>query len=224
MGWLKPVTAPVEGVTIRRTRQARRMTLRVSQLDGRATLTMPQSTSDKAARRFLEGQADWIAQARTKIMPEALIGPGTDLPVEGTLRRVQPGQGRQARLFDTHIETPSPRALQTALKHLARDRAMPHVDRYAADVGREVTGVSFRDTRSRWGSCTSDGRLMLSWRLILAPPDVFDYVIAHEVAHLVEMNHSAAFWSVVADLFPDYKRCKTWLRTEGSTLHRYRFD
>ena len=224
MGWGRPLERATDGVTIRRSAQARRMTLRVSRLDGRVTLTLPPRTSDGAARAFLKDHAEWIAKAQENTAPQARIEAGVDIPVEGRLRRIEPGQGRQARIFEDRIEMPSPRALSTALKHLARDRALPRIDYYADRVGREVTGVSFRDTRSRWGSCTSDGRVMLSWRLVLAPPEVFDYVIAHEVAHLVEMNHSAAFWSVVADLRPDYRAQKGWLRTDGPGLHRFRFE
>ena len=101
---------------------------------------------------------------------------------------------------------------------------MPRIDHYAAQVDRPVTAVSLRDTRSRWGSCTSEGKLMLSWRLVFAPPKVFDYVIAHEVAHLVEMNHSRAFWAIVEGLRPDYRDAKDWLKSDGPDLHRYRFD
>ncbi|MEO0633594.1 MAG: M48 family metallopeptidase, partial [Pseudomonadota bacterium] len=79
-------------------------------------------------------------------------------------------------------------------------------------------------TRSRWGSCSSAGRLMFSWRLILAPPEVLNYVAAHEVAHLAQMNHSAAFWSEVTGLYGPYHTPRQWLRTEGATLHRIRFD
>ena len=224
MGWLKPVRNVPEGVTIRRNARARRMTLRVSRLDGRVTLTVPPSTTDRAARAFLDGHAGWIAKAKAGTAPETAVGVGVDLPVEGVVRRIAPGSGRQARIFEDRIEMPSARALKTALKHLARDRALPRVDHYAELVDRSVSGVSFRDTRSRWGSCTSEGRLMLSWRLVLAPPEVFDYVIAHEIAHLVEMNHSAAFWDVVEELRPDYRAQKAWLRSDGPGLHAYRFD
>lgn len=224
MGWGTPLENVAEGVTIRRNARARRMTLRVSRLDGRVTLTLPPRTSDWAARAFLQDHAGWIAKAREKTAPETFIEVGARLPVEGRLRRIEPGQGRQARIFEDRIEMPGARALSTALKHLARDRALPRIDHYAARVEREVTGVSFRDTRSRWGSCTSDGRVMLSWRLVMAPPEVFDYVIAHEVAHLIEMNHSAAFWAVVRGLRPDYRDAKRWLKTEGPQLHRFRFE
>ncbi|MEL6678764.1 MAG: M48 family metallopeptidase, partial [Pseudomonadota bacterium] len=93
----------------------------------------------------------------------------------------------------------------------------------AARLGRRPGRSTLRDTRSRWGSCTSEGHIMLSWRLLLAPPQVLDYVVAHEVAHLQEMNHSPAFWSVVRDLCPDYERHRRWLHQHGADLHRYRF-
>jgi predicted metal-dependent hydrolase len=91
-------------------------------------------------------------------------------------------------------------------------------------VGRSYTSLALRDTRSRWGSCSPDGRLMYSWRLIMAPPQVLDYVAAHEVAHLVELNHSPAYWRVVTGICPDWKRHRDWLRTHGSSLHRLRFQ
>ena len=81
--------------------------------------------------------------------------------------------------------------------------------------------LSIRDQSSRWGSCTSAGSLSFSWRLILAPPYVLDYLAAHEVAHLVEMNHSARFWRVVAKICNHVERAKTWLDTHGNDLHRY---
>ncbi|MBT8414996.1 MAG: M48 family metallopeptidase [Boseongicola sp.] len=224
MGWETPLETATDGVTIRRNPRARRMTLRVSRLDGRVTLTMPPKTSERAAHAFLRDHAGWIAKAKAGTAPETVVAVGADVPVEGVLRRIEAGAGRQARIFEDRVEMPSARALMTALKHLARDRALPRVDHYADLVGREVTGVSFRDTRSRWGSCTSEGRLMLSWRLVMAPPEVFDYVIAHEVAHLVEMNHSGAFWDVVQELRPDYRAQKGWLKTDGPGLHAYRFD
>ena len=224
MGWLTPATTDIEGVTIRRSGRARSMTLRVSRLDGRVTLTLPQSTTDRAARAFLDGHAGWIAKAKAGVAVEAPVEVGAALPVEGVMRQIEAGTGRQARIFGDRIEMPSPRALATTLKHLARDRALPRIDYYADAVGRDVTGISFRDTRSRWGSCTSEGKVMLSWRLVLAPPEIFDYVIAHEVAHLVEMNHSTAFWSVVEELRPDYKEAKRWLKTDGPGLHRFRFE
>ena len=109
------------------------------------------------------------------------------------------------------------------LKHLARDRLTAASDRYATQIGCRYTRVTLRDTRSRWGSCTADGGLMYSWRLIMAPPEVLDYVAAHEVAHLAEMNHSPAFWAVVARLMPGYAARRRWLKQHGQSLHAHRF-
>ncbi|MBE0554766.1 MAG: M48 family metallopeptidase, partial [Rhodobacteraceae bacterium] len=95
---------------------------------------------------------------------------------------------------------------------------------YAGLLGRRVTGITLRDTRSRWGSCTAAGRLMFSWRLIMAPPAVLDYVAAHEAAHLVEMNHSPAYWAVVGRIFPGWQAQRGWLRRHGPGLHALRFD
>ncbi|MEL7205889.1 MAG: SprT family zinc-dependent metalloprotease, partial [Pseudomonadota bacterium] len=132
------------------------------------------------------------------------------------------------KLMEDRIEVPGSAdrvgtRVATWLKLLARDRLIEASDRYAAELGRPYTRLSLRDTRSRWGSCSAQGRLMYSWRLILAPPEALDYVAAHEVAHLQEMNHSPAFWSIVADLCPDYETQRLWLRHEGTSLHRYRF-
>lgn len=110
------------------------------------------------------------------------------------------------------------------LKTQARARLVAASDMYAARLGQPYRRITLRDTRSRWGSCSSQGALMYSWRLILAPPRVLHYVAAHEVAHLSEMNHSPAFWAVVAQLFGPCDAERRWLRQEGAALHRIRFD
>jgi predicted metal-dependent hydrolase len=110
------------------------------------------------------------------------------------------------------------------LKREARRDLALSVRRYAEVLGVKFTRISVRDQSSRWGSCTSDGVLSFSWRLILAPPFVLDYLAAHEVAHLVEMNHSARFWRVVARICPETDRAKAWLHAHGNELHRYGAD
>ncbi|WP_316016065.1 SprT family zinc-dependent metalloprotease, partial [Roseobacter sp. HKCCA0434] len=110
------------------------------------------------------------------------------------------------------------------LRQLARDRLSEATARHAAALDSVPGRLTLRDTRSRWGSCTSEGNLMFSWRLILAPPPVLDYVAAHEVAHLLEMNHSLRFWAHVERLFPGWQAQRDWLRAEGAALHRFRFE
>jgi predicted metal-dependent hydrolase len=113
--------------------------------------------------------------------------------------------------------------VQTFLKALARTRLVAASDRYALAVGKGFTRISLRDPRSRWGSCTANGALMYAWRLVMAPHAVLDYVAAHEVAHLVEMNHSAAYWAVVSRVYPGWKVQRDWLHTHGAGLQAWRF-
>ena len=106
---------------------------------------------------------------------------------------------------------------------MARERLTAACDRHSLALGRRYSGLRLRDTRSRWGSCSSQGALMFSWRLILAPPDVLDYVAAHEVAHLAHMHHGPEFWDAVHGLYGPYARQRGWLRKNGGSLHRYSF-
>ncbi len=219
-------SAPEVSVTLRRSSRARRISLRVSSLDGRVTLTLPQGTPERVGRAFAEEKARWLRDAVGRVGAAIPVVLGASLPVGGVDRRVVPGTGRAARLTDATIEAPAGReglAVEALLKKTARDRLAVSVDHFARVLGKTPGRLTLRDTRSRWGSCSSEGNLMFSWRLILAPPRVLDYVAAHEVAHLQHMDHSPAFWGVVEDLFPNHRKERRWLRTEGATLHRYQF-
>ncbi len=156
------------------------------------------------------------------------MGIGSVLPLEGRPLTVRPGSGRSVRVTDDSLLVPGdpasvPLRLATFLKAMARERLAAACDRHARSLGRTYARLTLRDTRSRWGSCTQDGCLMFSWRLILAPPPILDYVAAHEVAHLAQMNHSPAFWAEVARLDPDYALHRAWLRRQGQALHGFRF-
>ncbi|MCB1340646.1 MAG: M48 family metallopeptidase [Pseudooceanicola sp.] len=224
---LLPGVPPVP-VLLRRSTRARRMTLRISRLDGRVTLTLPKGVSDSRAMAFAREKEGWIRGHLDQRPALETVGPGTLLPVEGVLRRVVPAKGKRILLGADEIGVPpgpeGPR-LAAWLKVLARERLAAAADRHAAALGRPYRRITLRDTRSRWGSCTSDGSLMFSWRLAMAPPEVLDYVAAHEVAHLAEMNHSPAFWAVVERLYgPGYTPARAWLKGEGNALHRFSFE
>ncbi len=211
-------------VTLRRTRQARRLSLRVSSLDGRVTLTIPRHASAAEAQRFAEERRDWIAAARGRLDLPVQVAPGLALPIEGRPVRLVAGSATRLTAEELEVPVSAPgRAAAGVLKTLARDRLAASADRYAALIGRSYSAMTLRDTRSRWGSCTAEGRLMFSWRLAMAPPDVLDYVAAHEIAHLVHMDHSAAFWGLVDEINPGWESRRDWLRTEGVALHRFRF-
>lgn len=225
-----PGSPPVE-VHLKRSARARRFSLRVSRLDGKVTLSIPTRAREAEAMAFLRGQEGWLRQTLSAIPETAArtLGLGATLPVEGLPLLLAPGSGRGLRVENGQLLVPGDPASSGArvaawLKVLARDRLASASDRYAARVGRSYSSLALRDTRSRWGSCSHDGRLMYSWRLILAPPAVLDYVAAHEVAHLVELNHSPAYWRVVTGICPDWRQHRGWLHEHGSTLHRFRFQ
>ena len=217
-------------VRLRVNRRARRLTLRVDPRGAGAVLTLPPGVRRAEAEAFLDRHADWLARALARQPARVVVGPGARLPVGGVEAEVTlaPGARRSPRLEGARLVVPGPGApgprIAAWLKLRARDALAPAVRRYAGMLGREAGMISLRDTRSRWGSCSSTGRLGFSWRLAMAPAEVLDYVAAHEVAHLVEMNHAPAFWGLVERLMPDYRRHRAWLRAEGGRLHAYRFE
>lgn len=222
-----PGSPPVD-VELRRSARSRRFSLRVSRLDGRVTLSLPLAARESEAMKFLTAQEGWLRAALAKMPGQAAVGIGSMLPIEGRMLPLVSGTGRRPRIEDDSLVLPGDPARGGAkaaafLKVLARDRLSAACDLHAARLGRKFHSLSLRDTRSRWGSCTSDGGLMFSWRLIMAPPAVLDYVAAHEVAHLAQMNHSPAFWAVVDGLCPGYGAQRAWLRGQGQALHGYRF-
>ena len=222
-----PGSPPIE-ITLRRTAVARRFSLRVSRLDGKITLSMPLRARDRDAMDFARTQEGWLRRTLAAMPVADQVGIGSMVPVEGRMLQLQPGPGRSPAVSGESLLMPGDPAragvrAQAWLKVLARERLTAASDHYAGLVGRKVTQITLRDTRSRWGSCSHDGALMYSWRLIMAPPVVLNYVAAHEVAHLIEMNHSDAFWSVVGRISPGWTQHRRWLHANGHALHRYRF-
>ena len=222
-----PGTPPLE-ITLRRSARAQRFSLRVSRVDGRITLSLPLRARETEAMAFARAQEGWLRNALARMPQVDMVGIGTEIPVEGRVIRIGPGTGRRITLAGDQLLVPGDPAqagvrVQAWLKALARDRLVAASDHYAARIGRKVARITLRDTRSRWGSCSHDGALMYSWRLVMAPPAVLAYVAAHEVAHMVEMNHSDRFWAVVERLYPGWQVQRRWLHTEGTTLHGLRF-
>lgn len=215
-------------VALRRMPQARRFTLRVRSATRDAILTMPARSRLSDAVSFAERHGAWIATRLSRI-PEALdFVPGAVVPLRGVPHAVQHRPDRRGTVW---VENGSilvagdpeflPRRVQDFLKREARKDLEAATRRYAERLGVKVTRIGIRDQASRWGSCSSTGAINYSWRLILAPPFVLDYLAAHEVAHLREMNHSARFWRIVRDLCPGLEPAKSWLRINGANLHRY---
>ncbi|MEX0348954.1 MAG: M48 family metallopeptidase [Paracoccaceae bacterium] len=219
--------APPVPLLLRRSARARRISLRISQLDGRVTLTLPNGVPEREALDFARSKEGWIRDHINARPDQVRVLPGAQIPVEGRMRRIVAAPGRRVALCEDEIAVPAgaeARRLQRYLRELARDRLVAASDHYAQALGRGYARITLRDTRSRWGSCSSQGALMYSWRLILAPPTVLRYVAAHEVSHLAEMNHSARFWAQVERIHGPYDTPRRWLREEGGALHRFRFE
>lgn len=220
-------TPPVE-VVLRRSDRARRFSLRVSRSDGRVTLSLPRWAPESEALRFACSQEGWIRAALAAHPPQSPVAVGAAVLLEGREVPLIAGPVRSVRLTEAGLLVPETRPrpgpqVAAFLKLMARQRLQTACETHAAALGRQFRQITLRDTRSRWGSCSADGNLMFSWRLIMAPPPVLDYVAAHEVAHLAQMNHSPAFWAEVGRLVPHYAPLRGWLRQHGSVLQAYRF-
>lgn len=219
---------PALEVTLRRSARAKRLSLRVSRLDGRVTLTMPKRAKDREAIAFAHEKADWI-RGHLVGRPELLTpSVGGWVLFRGHQCPIVSGSGRAAKYVDGTIIVPEPAEktpirVASFLKLAARVDLTEASEGFARDLGVSIGKISLRDTRSRWGSCSYEGNLMYSWRLVMAPPHVLRYVAAHEVAHRLEMNHSADFWAVVERVFPEYTESRKWLRKQGEELHQFRF-
>src|SRR5882757_5914022 len=221
-------------VELRRHARATRYTLRVQATNRAIMLTMPMRGSVREAKAFAERNGGWIA-ARLKRLPQAIpFADGLELPLRGVAHRIAHRPGARGTVWTEAGTMPLlcvagngehlARRVRDFLKREAKRELDAASRRYAAMLGVSVKRIAVRDQTSRWGSCTAVGVLSYSWRLILTPPHVLDYLAAHEVAHLVEMNHSARFWRAVARICPDFERAKAWLNTQGTALHRYGED
>jgi predicted metal-dependent hydrolase len=220
-------------VRLRRHRQARRYTLRIQATSREVILTIPPRGTVKEASTFAQKHGGWIA-ARLGRLPEAApFADGAVLPLRGVPHRIAHRGGARGTVWTEigpggepllcvagrapHID----RRIGDFLRHEAKRDLQEASRRYADQLGLTFHRLTVRDQSSRWGSCSTTGLLSFSWRLILAPSQVLDYLAAHEVAHLIEMNHSPKFWRLVQRICPDHERAKAWLDAHGADLHRY---
>jgi predicted metal-dependent hydrolase len=216
-------------LVVRKSRNAKRYTIRMRpESAGEVILTLPNFYSKKQALNFIEQSKPWLAKQLAKSIPRLAYAQGMVLPIFGKsyeLRHKTSGSFR-AWWGDDHLLIHAPmdkfelyvqKSLHQAAKHFLHERTKS----YATQIGKTVNRITLRDMRSRWGSCTADGNISYCWRLIFAPEQVADYVCAHEVAHLLELNHSSKFWDIVEQFCPDYSNFRQWLKENGKTLFQY---
>ncbi len=229
-------------VVLRRNAQARRFILKIGARNSQVVLTMPSNGSEVEAMDFAISQAHWIKSRITAQSDIIDFVDGVEIPLRDIMHTIdhRPGErgtvwtlpGNGKGVIDAE-EGALPvicvagdawhlaRRLRDWLKKQARADLKQSVEHHSGQLGLRPKNITIRDQTTRWGSCSSSGALSFSWRLILAPPYVLDYVAAHEVAHLQEMNHSPCFWKLVEHRLPDYRKAQKWLKSNGAGLHIY---
>ncbi|HEX3432054.1 MAG TPA: SprT family zinc-dependent metalloprotease [Rhizomicrobium sp.] len=217
-------------VTVRLNPRATRLIVKVHPSTGEVSVVAPSRRALDSAMEFARSESSWIAR-RLAHVPEPIdIEPGALIPFRGEVHLVHAAakgpspvwidRGARAIRVSGQKEHASRRLLDF-LKREARRVLDARVGEFSGMVGVQPKRITVRDTASRWGSCSTTRAISFSWRLILAPPFVLDYVVAHEVAHLKHMNHGTRFWSLVRYLVGDVEKPQAWLNKNGPLLHRY---
>lgn len=230
---LEPASMVVGGIALdvqfRRHARSKRLVLRLSSDASTIVVTVPRHVSRARATAFAEGSREWIARRLAQRAGSVELKPGQSISLRGTDHLIRHVETRRGTVFvdplAAVIHVPGdlphvPRRLLDWLKAAARADLMAACRRYAELMGVSFRRISIRDQKSRWGSCSAAGDLSFSWRLILTPPHVLDYVAAHEVAHLKHLDHSARFWRLVLTHCPQAGSAKAWLKTHGQNVHR----
>lgn len=216
-------------VAIRISERARRVGLRIDSAERRVELILPRGVSERTGLRFLAAKRAWVA-ARLDALPQQVpFVEGAVVPLFGVphrIRRELDPAAPPVKIVDGEICVRGDparlgRRIHDHLVAVARAELVWRARQLAARIGRDVLRINVRDTRSRWGSCSRQGNLSFSWRLIFAPEPVLDYVVAHEVAHLVEMNHGPRFWALVESLLPGSAEPRAWLKQHCNRLLAY---
>lgn len=206
--------------------RAKRLSLRLSSKEHLLVLTTPPRTSASQISSFLRQCTPWVEKQLAKLTKTFKIEPGVELPLHGTVYQcvLDPLRRKPALCKVTQTLRLPPQCLQedlyTFFKQMAEKILPTYIRNAAESLDQRVEKITIRDSKSRWGSCSGRKTISISWRLILAPPEIAHYVCIHEAAHLLHMNHSPDFWKVVESLCPTYRTHKKWLKINGSSLMR----
>jgi len=225
-----------EPVEVRRHPAARRMTLRVSRTRRAVIVTLPVKCDLKQAGDFLSSHIDWVRERLMKMPVAEPFADGGVVSLRGAPHHIVFNNAKKSgnacvrvikkndQYHELHVSgdlQSAPCQLRGWLIEQARRDLIERVAYHTKQLGLKANKISVRDQTSRWGSCSSKGNLSFSWRLVMAPPQILDYVAAHEVAHLAEMNHGPKFWALVRKTCPHMDEAKQWLQIYGMDLHRY---
>ena len=215
-------------IKIRRSSRVHRLALRILPSTGQAELVLPRHVSEQEGVTFLHQKIKWLDQRLIKYLKPVPFKDGETVPFLGEpliifhLNSIRRDIYREkGRLIVTGPKVRLSKAIHDWYRREGGAEITSRVKEKSEMLGKKYGRLTIRDTKSRWGSCSSKGNLNFSWRVVMAPPYVLDYLVAHEVAHLAEMNHSARFWDIVESLTDELQRGRRWLRHNGHELHRY---
>lgn len=218
----EPTSIPIRW---RRSTRARRIALRIDPSDGIVTITLPPRATQGSGMAFFQANLAWIERQRQQRRPPPRLQNGSTITLEGEILTIRHAPTARRGVWHEgdaiHVSGDAaflPRRVLSFMHDQAARRLPGAVHHWATRMEAKPTSIALRDVRSRWGSCTRQGRIMLSWRLVMTPPAVRDYVIIHELAHLAHFDHSQRFWQRVETFCPARKRAETWLRRHGGTL------
>lgn len=204
--------------------RAKKLSLRFSVKETSFVLTIPPRVSQTQISLFLQKCRGWAENQLKKLDTKISIQPGEKIYIDGKSFECVTDPLRRKPVLCSLTQTLflplrwSQKDIYDLFKKKALQILTPYVEMAAKNLGQPLEKVSFRDTKSRWGSCSAHKTVSLSWRLIFAPPQVAQYVCIHEAVHLIHMNHSPTFWKTVESLCPDYRSHKNWLRINGASL------
>lgn len=222
-------------IVIKNHHAAKRLVLRYSSAKACVLLTLPRRVSVNSGLKFVEKNRDWLESQLKKLAHEKenyghaddIYVDGAQIPVLGkniTIKHIG-GRGlayaENGFLYVHGGEEFLKRRVQLWLKNKCEEAIVEHSKKFSEQLNVRINKITLRDTSSRWGSCSHSGNLSFSWRLVFAPAEVLEYVVAHEVAHMKQHNHSPAFWAVVFSICPNWQQQRKWLKTHGRMLHRF---
>ena len=217
-------------IVISRKNNIRRLSLKVCRITGEISINAPKFLSESEIYKFYYLNRNWIHIQINQCLVPKIVKEGLFLPVEGNLYEIVVKKScSKIKIFENNqICIPKNisnigKELQTFLLEYCKSVMIPIILKKSNLIQKKIKKISFKDTKSRWGSCSSTGSIMLNWRLIMVPPSVYNYVIIHEIAHLVHMNHGPLFWKLVQELSPNYSKDKEWLKKNGREIRRYIF-
>ena len=216
-------------VVINRKKNIRRLSLKVCRITANISINAPSFLSEIEICKFYNLNRSWIHNQIKQCAISKVVKDGLSIPVEGILYEIVVKKSCfKIKFHEKQIFIPSNisnigKEVQSFLQEYCRSIMTPILLKKSNLIRQKIKKISFKDTKSRWGSCSSAGSIMLNWRLIMAPPSVYNYVICHELAHLVHMNHGPLFWKLVQELSPNYSKDKEWLKKNGREIRRYIF-